>query len=174
VAGKAVFDNLFSRLPANGSEIVLFDVNRAGPLDLLLSPNALNQLAQMLPQGPQRYRITVIANTSGNPRVSEHTRPAGDGNESVRALDIVYPDTYFSLSHVALPFPPQDSLYGTHPVAGKFGVHLGNQVLRAERGTLLNGADSLVRASCNPFFDYMAARIAESLPGAGDRGDELP
>jgi len=174
VAGEAVFQNLFSRLPGNGSEIVLFDVNRAAPLDLLLSPTALGQLERMKPTGPQPYRFTFLANEPGNPFVSEHTRPPSSTAETVRALNIEYPATYFSLSHVALPFPPQDSLYGTHPVAGKFGVHLGNQLLRAERGTLLSGADSLVRASCNPFFDYQSARIAEHLRAADDRGGGLP
>ena len=70
---------------------------------------------------------------------------------------------FFSLSHVALPFPPQDSLYGTDPEGEDFGIHLGNQALRGERGTLLQGADALVRASCNPFFPYVTERITEAI-----------
>ena len=70
---------------------------------------------------------------------------------------------FFSLSHVALPFPPDDSLYGTDPDGEDFGIHLGNQALRGELGTLLKGADSLVRASCNPFFPYVTTRIEEVM-----------
>ena len=82
---------------------------------------------------------------------------------ATRPLDFEYPRSFFSLSHVALPFPTSDSLYGTDPDDEDYGVHLGSQAPRAERGILINGADTLVRASCNPFFAYMQARIDETL-----------
>ena len=65
VAGEALFSTLFAQAPANGSEIVLFDVNRATPLELLMSRDALQRLEQMLPTGPQTYRITVMGNSPG-------------------------------------------------------------------------------------------------------------
>ena len=165
VEGQALVSTLFAKLPANGSELVLFDVNRATPFDILLAPSAQQQLAQMLPAGAQRYRITVIGNTPGDPRVSENVRPVGEVGTSARLLDIEYPRSFFSLSHVALTYPTSDSLYGTDPEGESFGVHLGSQAPRAERGTLLRGADTLVRASCNPFFPYLKQRIEEILPG---------
>lgn len=163
VAGEAVVSTLFARVPQNGSELVLFDVNRATPFDLLLSPSAQQRLAQMLPAGAQRYRITVLGNAPGESTVSENSRAPGSPTASARRLDLQYPASFFSLSHVALPFPPSDSLYGTDPDEEDYGVHLGSQAPRAERGTLINGADTLVRASCNPFFDYMRQRIEEGL-----------
>jgi len=163
VAGDALVSGLFAKLPKNGSEIVLFDVNRAAPLELLLSQSTLARIEQMQPAGPQDYRITVIGNSHGEARVSESTRAPGATTPQVRALDIEYPRAFFSLSHVALPFPPDDSLYGTDPDAEDFGIHLGNQALRGERGTLLEGADSLVRASCNPFFPYVSQRLTELI-----------
>jgi alpha-beta hydrolase superfamily lysophospholipase len=161
VAGDALISNLFARLPKNGSEIVLFDVNRAAPLELLLSQSTLGRIEHLVPAGPQDYRITVIGNASGDPHMSERSRFPGSTQATSRPLGMDYPVAFFSLSHVALPFPPRDSLYGTDPDTEDFGVHLGNQALRGERGTLLEGADSLVRASCNPFFDYVTARIEE-------------
>ena len=166
VDGQALVSTLFARLPGNGSELVLFDVNRATPFDILLSPSAQQQLSSMLPNGAQRYRITVIGNAAGEPRVSENVRPAGEVGTSSRLLDIEYPPSFFSLSHVALPYPPSDSLYGTDPDGEDYGVHLGSQAPRAERGTLLRGADTLVRASCNPFFPYVRQRIEQGLPGS--------
>jgi len=163
VAGEAVVGTLFARLPKNGSELVLFDVNRATPFDLLLSPTAQRRLEQMLPAGAQRYRITVIGNAPGDSVVSESSRAPGSTTVATRRLEQQYPASFFSLSHVALPFPTSDSLYGTEPDTEDFGVHLGSQAPRAERGTLINGADTLVRASCNPFFGYMRQRIEESL-----------
>jgi len=163
VAGDALVSTLFARLPKNGSEIVLFDVNRAAPLELLLSQATLARIAQMQPASPQNYRITVIGNAPGESRVHESSRFPGATQPQVRALDIDYPPAYFSLSHVAVPFPPSDSLYGTEPDDEDFGIHLGNQALRGERGTLLKGADALVRASCNPFFPYVSERVGEQI-----------
>jgi len=163
IDGQALISTLFARLPANGSELVLFDVNRATPFDILMSRPALQRLQQMLPTGPQRYRITVIGNTPGEARATESVRAPGDVAVTARQLEFEYPRNFFSLSHVALPFPINDSLYGTEPEARDFGVHLGIQSPRGERGTLLRGADTLARASCNPFFPYLSARIEEAL-----------
>src|SRR6185503_19896552 len=113
--------------------------------------------------GPQRYRVTVIGNSSGDPRATESSRLPGAANTVTRSLDIEYPRSFFSLSHVAIPFPPGDSLYGTEPDDEDFGVHLGIQSPRGERGTLIRGADTLVRASCNPFYSYMSSRIEQTL-----------
>jgi len=164
IAGEALVTTLFARLPENGSELVLFDVNRSTPFDILMSQATLSRVEQLLPAGPQRYRVTVIGNSSSDARAVENSRPPGSANAVTRLLDVEYPRGFFSLSHVAIPFPADDSLYGTDPDDQDFGVHLGVQSPRGERGTLLRGADTLVRASCNPFYQYMAARIEENLP----------
>jgi len=121
------------------------------------------RLGQMLPVGAQHYRISVIGNAPGESSVSENSRLPGSTSMVARRLELQYPVSFFSLSHVALPFPPSDALYGTDPDAEDYGVHLGSQAPRAERGTLINGADTLVRASCNPFFDYLRQRIEDGL-----------
>jgi hypothetical protein len=164
VAGDALINGLFAKLPKNGSEIVLFDVNRAAPLELLLSQSTLARIEQMVPPGAQNYRITVIGNSAGEARMQESSRLPGATEPVTRPLDVEYPQAFFSLSHVALPFPPEDSLYGTNPDAEDYGIHLGNQAMRGELGTLLNGADALARASCNPFFPYVTARLLEFIP----------
>ena len=70
----------------------------------------------------------------------------------------------FSLSHLALPFPMSDPLYGMTPDDSEdFGVNLGAIAARGERGTLVVSIDSLVRTSSNPFFDYMIGRIDEGI-----------
>jgi alpha-beta hydrolase superfamily lysophospholipase len=164
VLGDAVVSGLFASLPDNGSELVLFDVNRAAALDLLLSEATLSRLAQLVPKEPQRYRITVIGNSAQDVRVAERARAPGSTQPQSRALGLEYPRVFFSLSHVALPFPPTDSLYGTDPDGEEYGVNLGNQAPRGELGTLLRGADALVRASCNPFYSYVTSRLEELMP----------
>ena len=163
VLGDAVIEHLFSQLPRNGSELVLFDVNRTAARELLLSTATLGRIDLLVPREAQDYRITVIGNAPGHEMVSESARAAGVTQPVTRSLDMPYPPVFFSLSHVALPFPTSDSLYGTEPDAEDYGVHLGNQALRGELGTLINGADVLVRASCNPFFPYVAARLDELI-----------
>ena len=45
-----------------------------------------------------------------------------------------------------------------------FGVRLGMVAVRGERGALIVGAETLMRASSNPFFDYMLERIEADIP----------
>src|SRR5688572_18084625 len=137
VLGDAVVRHLFTQLPRNGSELVLFDVNRTAARELLLSTATLGRIDLLVPKEAQDYRITVIGNSPGDNQASELARAAGVTHAVTRTLDMEYPATFFSLSHVALPFPPSDSLYGTDPDAQDYGVHLGNQALRGELGTLI-------------------------------------
>jgi alpha-beta hydrolase superfamily lysophospholipase len=174
ISARAVFSGLFAHLPANGSEIVLFDVNRASTLETLLTTSSRALAEHMIPAGVQKYRITVLGNSSGTDEVSERSVSALTTRAEVRALGLSYPRDLFSLSHIALPFPPTDSLYGTDPEGEDFGVHLGAQALRGERGTLIVGADTLWRASCNPFFSYVAGRIEEVITASTGVPANLP
>jgi hypothetical protein len=71
-----------------------------------------------------------------------------------------YPPGIFSLSHIALPFPPSDSLYGMEPDDSEdFGIHLGAIAPRGERGVLIVNLEALLRTSSNPFFPYILEEI---------------
>jgi len=61
----------------------------------------------------------------------------------------------FALSHVALPFPPDDPLYGEYPARTGSGLHLGDIALRGERGVLRISASERLRLRWNPFFPYL-------------------
>ena len=65
---------------------------------------------------------------------------------------------------MALPFPPDDGLYGFDPdPADDFGITLGTIAARGERGALIVSLDSLLRMSSNPFFPYLIERIEEGI-----------
>ncbi|WP_267224505.1 alpha/beta hydrolase [Dyella silvae] len=166
VSAPAVMRTLFARLPANGSEIVLFDVNRNHRFDSLLRASSLQALQHLLPPGPQRFRSTVIANAAANDsHMVARTTEAGHDQATVTPLSIEYPDDIFSLSHIALPFPPNDPLYGTQPdMSEDFGVRLGTQAPRGERGALILNLDAVLRISSNPFYPYVRERIEEIIP----------
>ncbi len=166
VSTRAVVDALYAHLPANGSELVLFDLNRTTKFGPLLRPSLEASLAALLPDVPRRFRAAVIANASpGSPEMVERTVDAGALTERITPLSLAYPSEVFSLSHIALPFPIDDGLYGMTPDSAEdFGVQLGAIAARGERGTLIISVDALTRMSSNPFFPYVLARIEQGLP----------
>ena len=85
-------------------------------------------------------------------------------DERLRPLGLAFPAGIFSLSHVALPFPINDSLYGMEPDSDEdFGIHLGALAPRGERGVLIVNLDALLRVSSNPFFPYVLGRIEQTI-----------
>lgn len=165
VSTRAIVSGLYRHLPDNGSELVLFDVNRSTKFGLLLNAASDTMLNRVLPDPPRRFRTAVITNaTPDRNDVVERTVEAGGDAEQVRDLGLVYPFDVYSLSHVALPFPTTDSLYGQQPdPAEDFGIHLGAVAARGERGALIVSMDALLRMSSNPFFPYLMQRIEEPL-----------
>jgi alpha-beta hydrolase superfamily lysophospholipase len=166
VSTSAIVTALYAHLPANGSELVLYDLNRHTKFGPLLRPGKETLVERLLPDAPRHYRTTVVSNAgTGSYDVTERIIEAGATVESVRPLGLRYPNDVFSLSHVALPFPEDDPVYGAAPdPAEDFGVQLGAMALRGERGTLVVSLDALGRTSWNPFFPYQLQRIDEGIP----------
>lgn len=167
VSARAVIVSFYAFLPANGSELVLFDVNHNSRLHFLLRQEFATAIEGMVPPPPRTWRLTIIANTADNPLVSAHVTEAGALTEQVRSLGIAYPRDVYSLSHVALPFPPSDGLYGSAPDPKEdFGINLGTLDAHGEVGALTVSVDSLARITWNPFFAYMLGRIEEGITGS--------
>ena len=164
VSSRAVVNGLYAQLPANGSELVLFDLNRNTKFGPLLRGVFAVAAERMVPDAPRPWRLTVITNSADDAEVKERTVLAGETTEQVRGLGIAYPRDIYSLSHVALPFPPSDGLYGSEPdPAEDFGVNFGSIAARGEVGVLVISLDSLARISWNPFFPYLLGRIEEGI-----------
>jgi alpha-beta hydrolase superfamily lysophospholipase len=165
VSVPALFENLYSRIPDNGSAIVLFDRNWSADASALVRPEKANLTADIVPPGPRRYTVTVVQNSPHVARAMADTVVAESNQLTSAPLASEYPVHFYSLSHVALPFPVGDSLYGIAPdPADSMGVQLGTVAVRGERGVLIVGSDTLMRATCNPFFDYVLERIDATLP----------
>lgn len=176
VSTRAIISSLYVHLPANGSELVLFDLNRSAKFGPLLNSRADTLLDRMLPPAPRNFRLSVVTNADpGSSEVVERVTEAGATGESVRDLGLSYPRDVFSLSHVALPFPLTDGLYGMTPdPADNFGIELGSVAARGERGTLIVNLDSLLRMSSNPFYPYLLGRIEEPLAVGGKAAAAAP
>ena len=98
--------------------------------------------------------------TTSVPDVVERSTPAGATIATDRALGLAFPAQVHSLTHIAIPFPAADGLYGGEPdPADDFGIHIGTLAARGERGVLTIGLDTLLRLTFNPFFPYVAERI---------------
>jgi alpha-beta hydrolase superfamily lysophospholipase len=161
VSTRGVMSRLFDRLDGNGSELVLFDVNRTRVISPMLIEAKTEWPREILRMPARNYKLTILGvKSEDDASIVERSRPARSSALSERAAGLVYPSDVYSLSHVALPFPPDDLLYGNHRAVRKF-VQLGSIAVRGERNTLLVSQDSLSRLSYNPFYSYMAARITE-------------
>ncbi len=165
VSTSAVVSTLHALLPKNGSELVLFDMNRAAKLSLLLKPGLETKLTRILPPPPRSFRTVIITNANpGTGEVIKKVTEAGESTERSQPLGLSYPADIYSLSHIALPFPPSDALYGMQPSTDEdFGIQLGAIAARGERGALIMSLDGLLRTSSNPFFSYMTDRIEEGI-----------
>ena len=165
VSTRAIISALYSLLPANGSELVLFDINRGATLGPLLRSASETILSRILAAPPRKFRTVIITNASADTyTVVEKVTEAGAVSEQTRELALAFPPGIFSLSHVALPFPMSDSLHGMEPDKSEdFGVNLGAISPRGERGVLIVDLDALLRVSSNPFFPYVLERIDQVI-----------
>lgn len=166
VSTPAIITALYNLLPANGSELVLFDINRNTKIEQLFRPSTITAIDHLLPRPPRLYQATMVTNAAeGVKNVVARSTNAGARNETVVPLDLDYPPEIFSLSHVALPFPVIDPLYGSQPQnPTQYGINLGDLAVRGERSVLIVDLDTLLRVSSNPFFPYMLQRIDADIP----------
>jgi alpha-beta hydrolase superfamily lysophospholipase len=159
---------LFDQLPANGSELVLFDMNRDRVFLPLLNTGAAPNLDMLVGKGPRAYAYTLITNKGDARTVVAETTMAGASSPVASPLGLEWPREIFSVGHIAIPFPLDDGLYGTIPnPADPQGIQLGSLALRGERNVLVVPPTLLMRISANPFFPYMMQRIESGITPAG-------
>ena len=85
-------------------------------------------------------------------------RQEGKDEVETLPLGLAWPEDLYSLSHVALPFSPEDPLYGEAALGDSPGIELGILALRGERGVLKISAADMLRLRWNPFYGYIEAR----------------
>ncbi|HCB1497787.1 TPA: alpha/beta fold hydrolase [Klebsiella michiganensis] len=172
VSTRAVVDSLYRYLPDNGSELVIFDINQAANLRALFRPSLYSAVNTLLPPAPRPYGTTVVTNAAPDTyETVARTTFAGTRTETITPLHIAWPQDMYSLSHVAVPFPLTDSLYGREPAEkNRYGISIGTISLRGETSTLSVGLDTLMRVTSNPFYPWMMTRIEHHI-ACSDRPD---
>ena len=161
VSTSAVVYNLFDRLRGDQHELVVFDINRTAGLEPYIRPDDAAAVARLAAGAPRSYRRTLVTNVSADTLdVRTRTVPPGTTEIVDEPLGLRWPAQVFSLSHIALPFPPDDPVYGSElPAGAERSVSLGRLSPRGEKAVLTVPIDTLMRIGWNPFFPYLSSRI---------------
>jgi len=166
VSADAVIDNLLEHLAPGRHELVLYDINRDRVAESVLVSDPGPLTRRLMGDDKLPFALTLISSESGDSDqlVRFRKRPQS-AVVSTEPMDTAWPRGMISLSHVALPFPPDDPLYGQGPAPDENRVFLGSMDVRGERGLLRFPASWLMRQRHNPFFDYQEKRVLEWLAG---------
>ena len=165
VSTPAVINALFRRLAREKHELVLFDINRRADAAALYLPGVPEVREHLLQGPPLPFELTILTNSSTeSPDIEAIRRQSGTGEIKSMATGMKWPAGVFSLSHVALPFSPDDPVYGARPPKRKESlIYLGKPELLGERGLLAISPANLMRLRHNPFFDYLWTRVETFL-----------
>lgn len=164
VSTPALIQGLFARLPAGGHELVLFDINHDAAVESILAWQPVSLLRTLQSDAERLFRISLVTNRDGtSPEVVVWGRGSEKNVPADVPLGLAWPDDVHSLSHIALPFPPDDVLYGRDPGHQHDVIHLGALALRGERNTLRVPATLMLRLRWNPFYPYLETRILDFL-----------
>jgi len=163
VSTNAVVDNLLRPLASGQNEMVLFDINRLAMKSPLLVSDPGPLTARVMSDATLPFAVTLVTNESPQSAamVARHKEPFSGEVSRTEPLAVTWPRGVISLSHVALPFPPDDPLYGQRPPGNDDALFLGEMAIQGERGLLKIPADWLLRLRYNPFYNYLERRVLD-------------
>ena len=171
VSTPDLVSNLFQRLPGAGHELVLFNTNREAQIEPIMKWDPATVVQALQDDPSPAFTLSVATNENPQSRkVVVHTRRHGQATPTEFDTGLSWPDGIYSLAHVALPFPPEDPVYGGRPKDKSPGIYLGDLALRGERGVLQIPAADMLRLRWNPFYSYVESRVFEFL--GLDQGSE--
>jgi alpha-beta hydrolase superfamily lysophospholipase len=166
---SATVQHLFDQLDDPRSELVIFDVNRFDAFAGFMPSTEDKPLDQLERATNLNYRLTVISNVASNSRsVAANSRAAHSAATVATPLNLEWPQNVYSLSHVAIPFAPDDPVYGdgTGRSPTYRGLRLGALQPRGETSVLTVSLSQAMRLRHNPFFAYEEERISALIDDA--------
>ena len=159
VGATGTVDTLFARLRDPRHRLILFDVNRSSALRSVQRP-AAGELIERTEKGRPAYTLDIVTNAATNTDAVMVHRRASDGTVTDQATAAVWPPDLVSLGHVALPFPPDDPVYGFRRGSGRGGIpSIGSWLLRGESGAITFSLGSLTRLRSNPFWSLIDEQV---------------
>ena len=164
VSTPAIITGLYRQLVNPGNALVLFDINRHTAIDSLMTRDPLSSILPLIASGENRYNVSLVTNESrSSRRVAVVSYADSRPLQPPRPLDGSWPAGVHSLSHIALPFPEDDPLYGDADTGTCPGITLGKIVLLGERGVINIPANEILRLRWNPFYPYLKQRVMAFL-----------
>lgn len=162
VSIDAVADKLLKRFSSTSNELVLFDINRLALKSTFLVSDPGPLTDRLMKDEKLPFAVSLITNENlESSWVEARYKPPFSSKTSSEPLNLTWPLGVISLSHIALPFAPNDPLYGIHPPERTKAVYLGQMNIKGERGLLLFPADWLLRLRHNPFYAYLEKRTID-------------
>lgn len=162
---------MLKHLGTNGHELVLFDINRFAAKAKLLIADPAPLTDGLMADETLPFALTLVTNE--NPEtfqvVARRKDPLSKNRSETKRLNLAWPNGVISLSHVALPFPPDDPLYGQRPPDNENVLFLGQMAIQGERGLLKIPYDWLLRLRHNPFYDSLESRTLQWMDNANQR-----
>jgi alpha-beta hydrolase superfamily lysophospholipase len=170
VPPATLIDALFMKLAPEGHQLVLFDVNRHAEAEPLLKSDPETLTQRLFTKDTLPFDLTLVTNaTVDSNAVVARRKPALSQQSYDVPLDLAWPAGLFSLSHVSVPFPPGDSLYGDQASGPDDDtITLGSVVIRGERSLLQIPDSFFLRLRYNPFYPYMSQRLSVFVQAASE------
>ncbi len=165
VPPATIIDILFMNLAPEGHQLVLFDVNRNTQAEPLLKSDPETLTERLFSEEALPFDLTLVTNASVDTNAVVARRKLAQAQHSYDvSLDLSWPRGLFSLSHVSIPFPPDDPIYGGRADDGDDNaIVLGSVAIRGERNLLQIPDDFFLRLRYNPFFPYLSQRLTAFL-----------
>jgi alpha-beta hydrolase superfamily lysophospholipase len=163
VSTDAVVDRLLRHLKSDRHELVLFDINRFAAKSTLLISDPAPLTDRLMADKNLPFVLTLVTNENPESRsvLARRKPPFSVEASKIEPLNLAWPRSVISLSHVALPFPPDDPLYGQAPPGKEDILFLGQMAIQGERDLLKIPYSFLVRLRYNPFYAFLETRVIE-------------
>ena len=167
VEAQAVKRALFDRLASGRDELVVFDINNLFEMRGLVSRPYY--LATLLTGTRHAYRVSMLTNRDDHSRATVGAAANSDAVTSTET-GLEWPVDVYSLAHIALPFPPDDPLYGAAATPDAQRLNLGRIMLRGENGVLEIPASAMTRQRWKS-VPRLSGGAHAGLCAAGGAGD---
>ena len=166
VSARAIVTNLYDKVPANGSELVVYDINRSSTLLHLMKDLPGDPADYFESAAPLNFGVTILRNRNRySLEINSWTLAAGQSIPVIDRTNFNWPRGIYSLSHIAVPFRADDQVYGDGSGRNDNnpGVVFGALAPRGEQGVLQLTSDYFLRTRYNPFFGFQASYLTEWL-----------
>jgi hypothetical protein len=175
VSTDAVVDGLLKHLRPNRHELVLFDINRFAAKSSLLISDPAPLTARLTADKSLPFVVTLVtnANSESGAVLARSKSPFSTEASKTEPLHLAWPHGVISLSHVALPFAPDDPLYGQGPPRGEDILFLGQMAILGERDVLKIPCSFMVRLRYNPFYAFLETRVLQWFDKTSDGSTAL-